>query len=235
MSEKKAFITTLSTLFLLLSIIAVSIIGYFVYNLYIDYQTIRKEFDNKLSYLQTTIDTLADEITNLQTTIDNFEETSDISSNTQIPESNNNSSNTQVGENNNNPSKISGTYIINVNTDLLGEDSSASDETIEFLDENKFRAYVGWGNNVFGTYTITNNTINCTITSFSGEYSPEQKTNAQITFEVVDNSTIKILSASKTYKVKISTLIDGSWTLTDQDKDMFLTPFIQGIEFNLEK
>ena len=126
-------------------------------------------------------------------------------------------------------------YIINVNTDLLGEDSSASDETIEFLDENKFRAYVGWGNNVFGTYTITNNTINCTITSFSGEYSPEQKTNAQITFEVVDNSTIKILSASKTYKVKISTLIDGSWTLTDQDKDMFLTPFIQGIEFNLEK
>jgi len=127
-------------------------------------------------------------------------------------------------------------YIIEVNKDLLGEETLAGDETIKFLNDNTFSAYKGWGNSIHGTYSINDNIINCIITSSSGEYSPKQKTYAKLSFKILDNATLEIIEASETYKIKTTMLSDdGNWILTDEDKNMTLSPFIKGIKFHLEK
>ena len=141
----------------------------------------------------------------------------------------------EINNSNLGSSKFSGTYLIEVDTYLLGEDHMVEDANINFFNDNKFTAYLSWGKNLHGNYIINDNIINCTVTSFSSEYSPEQKTEATISFEVLNDSTIKVLEASETYRIKTTMLSNGTWVLTDDDKDFYLFPFFKGIKFNLEK
>ena len=73
-------------------------------------------------------------------------------------------------------------YVIQFDEYLLGEEyETAGNElkeesyTISFLNNNEFNIYMGFGNSVQGNYTISNNIVNCILTTARGEYSPIQE------------------------------------------------------------
>ena len=125
-----------------------------------------------------------------------------------------------------------GEYFIQIDTSILTEtDGLVGDESIEFLEHNKFNAYTGFGNGVAGTYSISNNEILCIADTFYSEYGPEQKINTTLTFKINSNSQIEIINTSDIYTINIVDIINN--TLTDETKEMSLWPFIVGIKFNL--
>ena len=126
-------------------------------------------------------------------------------------------------------------YIIQPDKNILDEPyfeiNEYGDEYIVFNNDGTFKAYIGWGNNIEGTYETKNDTINCTANIFSGEYGPDQKINASISFKTIDDSTIEVVKADKSCKIKIVDIINN--TLTDEEKEYSLSPFVKGIKFNL--
>lgn len=160
-------------------------------------------------------------------------------------QNNNGNTNTSVQENqvvsspdNSNEIKLKlGSYVVQPDEKILGDITDImGDEDITFSENNKFDAYIGFGNNVSGTYSISDpNTINCTITSFVGEYSPEQKVDGSMTFKIIDDSTIELVNASTTTKVQTTNLTDSGWVLSGEYKDLSLRPFEKGIKFVLSK
>lgn len=126
-----------------------------------------------------------------------------------------------------------GSYVVKPDKNILGDISDISgEENIKFSENNKFSAYIGFGNGFSGTYNISEqNIINCNITTFVGEYGPDQKVTGSLTFKINDASTIEVVDASESIKIQISNLTDNGWTLSDEYKDLSLIPFVKGIKF----
>lgn len=127
-----------------------------------------------------------------------------------------------------------GKYYIQVNESILDDtEGIAEDESIEFLDDNTFNAYTGFGNGISGTYTVSDNKIDCIADTFHSEYGPNQKINASMSFKINNKSEIELIDTSKTYEIKIVDIPNN--TLTNETKDMSLWPFVKGIKFILSK
>lgn len=127
-----------------------------------------------------------------------------------------------------------GDYYIQIDTSILKEtDGVVGDESIEFLDNNTFNAYTGFGNGISGTYTISNNKIDCIADTFYSEYGPNQEINALLSFKINSESEIEIINTSESYEINIVDIPNNS--LTDETKDMSLWPFVKGIKFSLSK
>lgn len=129
-------------------------------------------------------------------------------------------------------------YVIQFNADLLGEEfESAGNEikgesyTISFLNNNKFNIYMGFGFSVQGTYAVSNNIINCILTSASGEYSPTQEIEGKISFKIISDSEIEIIDIPKSYKIRTSEISDSGWVLTDETKELEFWPLVKGIKY----
>ena len=151
----------------------------------------------------------------------------------------NNSKNSETMNTTDNSSEVkltftNGNYYIQVDNSILKEDDgSTGDESIEFLDNNTFNAYTGSGNGISGTYTISNSKIDCIAETSYGEYGPNQKINASISFKINSSSEIEIINASESYEIKLVDILNN--TLTDETKDMSLWPFVKGVKFILSE
>lgn len=127
-----------------------------------------------------------------------------------------------------------GEYSIQVDKSILDDaEGIAGDEAIEFLEGNIFNAYTGFGNAISGTYTVSDNKIDCIADKFHSEYGPNQKINASMSFKINSKSEIELINTSETYEIKIVDIPNN--TLTDETKDMSLWPFVKGIKFILSK
>lgn len=129
-------------------------------------------------------------------------------------------------------------YVIQFDANLLGEEYEAAgneikgcDYEISFLDDNKFTAYMNFGNFIEGSYTISNNIINCIVTSARGEYSPLQKIEGKISFKINSDSEIEITDIPESYTIRISSTSAEGWVLTDETKEMGFWPLVKGIKF----
>lgn len=127
-----------------------------------------------------------------------------------------------------------GKYYIQVDKSILDDtEGITEDESIEFLEGNTFNAYTGFGNGISGTYTVSDNKIDCIADSFHSEYGPNQKINASMSFKINSKSEIELVNTSETYQIKIVDIPNN--TLTNETKDMSLWPFVKGIKFILSK
>ena len=128
----------------------------------------------------------------------------------------------------NNPTKTPfklGDYYVRSSETTLDDEINSTDYRISFLEDNTFTAYISWGNNISGTYNISDdNIINCTVYNFWSEYSPNQDTYAEISFKINSVTEIEVTDASEYYTIKTTNLSENgnSWILTDEDKDMTL-------------
>lgn len=130
-------------------------------------------------------------------------------------------------------------YAIQFNADLLGEEFEQAgneikgcDYEISFLENNKFIAYMNFGNSIEGTYSVSDdNKINCILTSASGEYSPKQKINEKISFKINSDSEIEIIEVPEFYTIKTSKTTESGEVLTDETKEMGFWPLVEGIKF----
>ena len=218
MEEKKVNKISLSTFFLILAIIVIAVMSYMLYITSNEKNKKDEEIaglNNEVSTLQSSVDNLQKKINTISDTI-NTDTTADSSE-----------------------AKIKlGTYNIQIDKSIIDEDSyiGANDENIEFSDDNKFEAYIGEGAIIAGKYSISDNIVNCTIETFESEYTPEQKVTGRISFKIVDDSTIEIASVSETIKIETGTLDEnGKWVLSGEYKDLYLSPFVEGIKFVLSK
>lgn len=127
-----------------------------------------------------------------------------------------------------------GEYSIQVDKSILDDtEDTAGDGAIEFLEDNTFNAYMGFGNGILGTYTVSDNKIDCIADTSYGEYGPNQKINASMSFKINSKSEIELIDTSETYQIKIVDIPNN--TLTNETKDMYLWPFVKGIKFILSK
>ena len=126
-----------------------------------------------------------------------------------------------------------GTYTIDKNTALLSEvELLTADESIKFSDDNTFIIYTGWGYTVSGTYAITDGKIVCTANKFISE-NTSQEVNFKIELKVNSDSEIEITNAPETYTIYTEDFINKK--LTDEIKEMPLSPLINGIKLKLSK
>lgn len=131
-----------------------------------------------------------------------------------------------------------GTYIIQFDANLLGEEYETAGNEIKgcdyefsFLDNNEFSAYMNWGNSIYGSYTVSNNIINCIITSTSGDNAATQKIEGKISFKINSDSEIEITDITESYTIRVSDISDEGWVLTDETKEMSFWPLVKGIKF----
>lgn len=129
-------------------------------------------------------------------------------------------------------------YVIQFDANLLGEEYKTAgneikgcDYEISFLNNNKFTAYMNFGNSIEGSYTVSNNIINCIITSASGEYSPTQQIEGKFSFKINNNSEIEIIDIPESYAIKNSEISSEGWILTNETKEMKFWPLVEGIKF----
>lgn len=122
---------------------------------------------------------------------------------------------------------ILGSYTVQSGEKVLG------DEYITFLENNKFNAYKGFGISISGTYTISDNKINCIADTYYSDYGPNQKISASISFKINSNSELEVIDATESFKIKVVDIPTNS--LTDETNDIFLSPFEKGIKFVLSK
>lgn len=127
-----------------------------------------------------------------------------------------------------------GSYVVQPDEKILGDITDImGDEDITFSENNKFDAYIGFGNGISGTYTIYDDKINCTADTFYSEYGPNQKISASISFKINNDSEIEVIDTSESFKINLVDIPNNS--LMDDTKDMFLRPFEKGIKFVLSK
>ena len=172
------------------------------------------------------------------TTITNSD--SNIAINNTNADSNVAINNTNNDISSNNSTEVSfklGNHYVQSNETPLDDGINSTDCSISFLEDNTFTAYIGWGNNISGTYNISgDNIINCTVDNSWGEYSPNQETYAEISFKMNSDTEIEVIAASEYYTIKSTNLNENGngWILTDEDKDMPLGIEIKkGIKFVL--
>lgn len=127
-----------------------------------------------------------------------------------------------------------GNYIVQPDEEILGDTLDiVGDEGITFSEDNKFDAYIGFGNGISGTYTISDNRIDCIADTFYSEYGPNQKINASLSFKINSDSEIEIIDTTESFEINLVDIPNNS--LMDETKDMFLRPFEKGIKFVLSK
>ncbi len=127
-----------------------------------------------------------------------------------------------------------GSYVVQPDEKILGDITDImGDEDITFSENNKFDAYIGFGNGISGTYTISDNKINCTADTFYSEYGPTQKISASISFKINSDSEIEVIDTTESFKINLVDIPNNS--LMDETKDMFFRPFEKGIKFVLSK
>ena len=126
-----------------------------------------------------------------------------------------------------------GTYIIQPDKNILKasyyETADIGDEGIEFKENGKFGAYLGWGMSISGNYELKNDVLSCIANTFSADNMPDQTINATIEFKIIDETCIEIIETSGSFKMRSGNLENN--TLTDQINDMSLHPFVKGIKF----
>lgn len=162
--------------------------------------------------------------------IDNTNNTTITNSNIAINDINANSNvainniNTDISSNNSTEVSFKlGNHYVQSNETIIDDGINSTDCRISFLEDNIFTAYISWGNNISGTYNISDdNIINCTVDNFWGEYSPNQETYAKISFKMNSDTEIEVIDASEYYTIKDTNLSENGndWLLTDEDKDM---------------
>lgn len=107
------------------------------------------------------------------------------------------------------------------------------DSFIDFDADGSFNAYLGFGNTIFGSYTIKNNIITCNATTYANDYSPVQEISASFTLKK-DNAILKVISSSSTYRVKTTNMNEnGDWVFDGEEKDLYLTSFTPGYTYTL--
>lgn len=107
------------------------------------------------------------------------------------------------------------------------------DSFIDFDEDGSFYAYLGFGNMMFGSYSIKNNVITCNAKTYSNEYSPVQNISASFTLKK-DYAILKVISASSTYRVKTTNMNEaGDWVFDGGEKDLYLTSFTPGYTYTL--
>lgn len=127
-----------------------------------------------------------------------------------------------------------GSYVVQPDEKILGDITDImGDEDITFLKNNKFDAYIGFGNGISGTYTISGNKIDCTADTFYSEYGPNQKISASISFKINSDSEIEVIDTTESFKINLVDIPNNS--LMDETKDMSLRPFEKGIKFVLSE
>lgn len=129
-------------------------------------------------------------------------------------------------------------YTIQFDANLLGKEFETADNEIKendyeisFLANNEFIAYIGWGFSLEGNYTISNNIINCIITSVSSEYSPSQQIEGKFSFKINSNFEIELTDIPETYTIRTSEITSEGWVLTNETKEMSFWPLVKGIKF----
>ena len=154
MEEKNVTKISLSTFFLILAIIAIIVMGIFIYKLNND----KTAEIQKSTELQSQVNSLNETVNDLQGKINNISETINNNNNSSETINNNNSSN----ENTQSSKKyqISGTYY--------QKNAQGDEPNYTFSSNNKVTYGSLW--TCSGTYTINNNTIKI---SFTGAVDPD--------------------------------------------------------------
>jgi hypothetical protein len=141
---------------------------------------------------------------------------------------NSNANEAETDENNIKTTLALGTYMIQPDESIYKSEFEYNECNIKFSENNEFEAYIGEGVNISGTYSVSDSTVNCTITTEEGEYGGEQDVTGKIVFEIVDDTTIQITDVSETIKIKI---LGEDLTLSDEYKDYYLAPFVKEMKF----
>lgn len=129
---------------------------------------------------------------------------------------------------------ILGNYTVQPDEKILGDILDImGDEGITFLEGNEFDAYIGFGNGISGTYTISDSKIDCVADTFYSEYGPNQKINASMSFKINSDSEIEVIDTTESFEINLVDIPNNS--LMDETKDMFLRPFEKGIKFVLSE
>lgn len=166
------------------------------------------------------------------------------SNNTTLLDTNINNSNENITNDNTIDNTINfepSKYVMQLDAELLegiyepyGNEFTEWNREISFLKDNTINIYMGEGISIQGTYTVSNDIINCTITSTSGEYSPAQEITGKISFRIISNSEIEIIDVPESYTIKVSELTDSGWVLTDETTEISFVPLVEGIKFIAE-
>ena len=103
-------------------------------------------------------------------------------------------------------------------------------ESIEFKENNKFDANLGFGTGLSGTYKVENDIINCSVDTFiDGTSEIQEKTSAKFSLKMINDSLLEVVDASESYRIK--TIDYSTLKLNEEEKDMTLFPIEKGIKF----
>ena len=185
MEEKNVTKISLSTFFLILAIIAIIVMGIFIYKLNND----KTAEIQKSTELQSQVNSLNSTVNDLQGKINNISETIN-STNTVNNSVTSNTSQTNV---NNITSLKLGKYT--VDQVKLDEGGVSNEECgVKLQENNQFEIYMGYGSQHSGKYEIKDNNLICKsnlLTSESGGYF-ENKTDVVFTFKIINNNKLEL-------------------------------------------
>ena len=184
MEENKVTKISLSTFFLILAIIAIIVMGIFIYKLNND-KTAEIQKSNEL---QSQVNSLNGTVSELQEKINKVSET--VSSTNTV----NNSTNTANSQkiDNNITLKLGNYTVDQVKEDEVGV--SNEECGVKLQENNKFQIYMGFGSWHSGKYEIKNNNLICKSTLLeweSGEYG-SRNTDVVFTFKIVNNNKLEL-------------------------------------------
>lgn len=126
-----------------------------------------------------------------------------------------------------------GTYKMEENRYIYDPDLGDYGANITFAKNNEFKASLTWGGTIEGTYEVIDNGIKCTFTKFVSEYETSQKVEGSISFEIIEDDIIKIAKASESIEIYVIDIVNKE--LTDETKELYIEPYIKGMEFRLDK
>lgn len=158
--EKKVTKISLSTFFLILAIIAICVMGYFLYvsnSKTADMISNEKELNAKIAKLENEIISKQDQIKTEQNNVNS----SNNSNSNEISNTNNTTSNSSIVESNMTFSSLSGIYVGNAKVEQ-GKTPSGETEVKLYLYENgsfEYNDSPGLGSGKVGYYTFTENNI----------------------------------------------------------------------------
>lgn len=198
MSERKELKISLSTFLLILSIIAIIIMAYFIYNL--NNEKIAeieksKNLNTEISNLQNTVNKLQDKIDTISNTINSNSSTNNIS-----PEGNTNTlaSSDEISKleniSTNNINLKIGNYTVNEVLTNKEDGHSNSECGVYLKQNNKFEIYMGWGASLTGSYKIQGTRLICSADTRTWQDGDEgsRVTNVIISFEIENSNKLKL-------------------------------------------
>ncbi len=186
MKEKETIKISLSTVFLILTIIVIIIMTFFIFKFYNE-NSIAK---NDVAQLNNQIKNLENTISNLQQPTHNISNSNDLTNTTTAINTSKDSASTK---NDNNIKLKMGMYTVN---EIQSDENGVSNEEcgVEIKENNEFKIYMGWGTWHSGKYEITDNSLICKSTLFeweSGDYG-QRNTNVTFTFKIINNNKLEL-------------------------------------------